>query len=67
MNLNARVDVNFARDDVNFQTIVVPSSAKNVFILISLNTKVSLIHHTKYQLNIQCHSVENVNFIGFAI
>ena len=67
MNLNARVDVNFARDDVNFQTIVVPTSAKNVFILISLNTKVSLIHHIKYQLNIQCHSVENVNFIGFAI
>ena len=45
MDLNARIDVNFARVDVNFQ----------YFILIPINIKVLLILHTKFQPNIPCH------------
>ena len=68
MDLKARVDVNFARVDVNFQTVIVTEFRyRFFFILISLSTKVSLIIHTKFQLNIPSHSGEKVDFHGLAI
>ena len=51
MDLNARVDVNFARVDINFKQ----SLPQIFFILISVNTKVPLILHTKFQPNILSH------------
>ena len=54
--LNAMIDVN-----VNFQTV---TATDCFFNLISLNTKVPLILHIKFQPNIQSHSGENVDFIG---
>ena len=50
MDLNARVDINFAKVDVNFQMVSVI-----FFTLISVNTKVALIPHTKFQPNIPGH------------
>ena len=40
---------------------------QNFFILISVNIKILLILHTKFQLNIHSHSGENDDFISFAI
>ena len=45
MDLNARVDMNFARADINFQTII----------LITISIKVLFILHTKFQPNIPSH------------
>ena len=70
MDLNARLDVNFARVDVNFQTSLWPHSVTMFFffyfILISVNTK-----STKFQPNIPSHFGEmhlnarvDVNFLG---
>ena len=50
MDLNARVNINFARVDVHFQTVTV-----TFFILISINIKVLLKLHTKFQPNIPSH------------
>ena len=58
MDLKARVDVKFARVDVNFQKNKDIILLQIFFILISLSTKVSLIIHTKFQPNIPSHSVE---------
>ena len=55
MDLKARVDLNFAKVEVNFQTVIV---LQIVFILISLSTKVPLIIHTKFQPDILSHSRE---------
>ena len=67
MDLKAQVDVNFARADVNFQTVIVTlCCCRYFFILISLSTKVPLILHTKFQPNIPSHSGEKVDFDGFA-
>ena len=59
MDLNARVDVNFARGNVNFQTVTVTLFCYNCFcfffILISVNIKDPLILHTKFQPNIPSH------------
>ena len=44
MDFNARVDVTFARVDINFRKFF-----KIYFILISVHTKVPLILHTKIQ------------------
>ena len=56
MDLNARVNVNFARIDVNFKNghfdLVLISF---FFILISVSTKVPLILPTKFQPNIPSH------------
>ena len=49
MDLNTRVNINFARVDVNFRTVTV------TYILIPINFKVLLILHTKFQPNIPCH------------
>ena len=57
MDLNVRVDVNFVRVDVICEKVI----------LISLNTKVPLMSHAKFQPNILSHSGENLDFIGFAI
>ena len=66
MDFNARVDVNFARVDINFKQ----SLPQIFFILISVNTKVPLILHTKFQSNILSHFGEmdlnarvHVNFV----
>ena len=68
MDLKTRIDVNFARVDVNFQTVIVTEFRyRFFFILISLSTKVSHIIHTKFQLNIPSHSGEKVDFHVFAI
>ena len=69
MDLKVRVDINFARVDVNFQTVLVTKFHFRffLFILISLSTKVPLIIHTKFQPNIPSHSGEKVDFNGFAI
>ena len=45
MDLNARVDMNFARADINFQTVI----------LITISIKVLFILHTKFQPNIPSH------------
>ena len=56
MDLKARVDVNFARVDVNLQTVTVTQFCYNFFfILIPSNIKVLLILHTKFQPNIPSH------------
>ena len=56
MDLNARVNVNFAKFDVNFQTVTVTLFCYNFFFsLMSLNIKVLLILHTKFQPNIPNH------------
>ena len=53
MDLNASVDVNFARVDVNFQTISVALYCFNFFfILIPIKSKAPHILHTKFQPNI---------------
>ena len=53
MDLNASVDVNFARVNVNFQTVTVTLFCYNsVFILIPINIQVLLILHAKFQPNI---------------
>ena len=57
MDLNALVDINFFRVDVNFRTAI----------SISINIKVLLILHTKFQPNIPIRSGENDHFISFAI
>ena len=52
MDLKARVDVNFARVDVNFQKGHCDLIPLQIFlILISVGTKVPLIIHTKFQPN----------------
>ena len=61
------VDVNFFRVDVNFQTAVVVHSGTYFFILISINIKVLLKFHPKFQPKIPSHSGENGNFNSFAI
>ena len=66
-DLNAWVDVNFFRVDVNFQNSncdLIPLQI--FFILISINLKVLLILHTK-EPNIPCCSGENDEFNSFAI
>ena len=55
MDLNDRVDVNFARVDVNFQMFTVTYSVVFFFILISINIKVLFILHTKFQPNTISH------------
>ena len=56
MALNTRVNVNFARVDINFQTVTVTYFCYNFFfILIPINNKVLLILHTKFQPNIPSH------------
>ena len=56
MDLNARVDVNFARVDENFQMVTVTLFYYNFFfILILISIKVLLILHTKFQPNIPSH------------
>ena len=45
MDLTARVDVNFARADVNLQTVT-------FFSFLKVNTKIPLILHTKFYLKI---------------
>ena len=64
MDLNARVDVNFASVDVYFQMFTVTyifqmftvtEFCHNFFFLISLNIKVLLILKTKFQPNIPSH------------
>ena len=68
MDLNARVDVNVFRVNVNFQTFTVILFRYSVyFILISINSTVVLIFHTKFQPNIPCRSGKNDYFISFAI
>ena len=69
MDLNARVDVNFVRVDVNFQTVTVTLFRYRYFfiVLISINIRVLRIRHTKIQPNIPSRSGENADFIGFAI
>ena len=68
MDLNARVDVNFIRVDINFQTVIVTQLCyRFFFILISINIKVLLILHIKFQPNILGRSGENSDFISFAI
>ena len=67
MNLNALMEVNFVRVDVNFQMVTVTFfSYRFFFILISFNIKVLLLFHTKFQLNIPSCTGENADFIGFA-
>ena len=68
MDLNARVDVNFFGVDVNFSNghcHLIPLQI--FFILISINIKVLLILHTKFQPNILSRSGENGDFNSFAI
>ena len=68
MDLNAWVDVNFFRVDVNFQRQLWSNSATIVFfILIPINIKVLLIFHTEFQPNIPSRSGENDDFISFTI
>ena len=55
MELNARVNVKFARGDINFQTVTDLVLLYFFFILIPMNIKVLLILHTKFQLNIPSH------------
>ena len=56
MDLNARVDVYFARVDMNFQTVTATLFLTNFFFsLIPINIKVLLILHTKFQPNIPSH------------
>ena len=73
MDLNARADVNFARVDVNFQTVTV-TYFFFFFILIPINIKALLILHTKFQPNIPSHFGEmdlnapvNVNFFRVGV
>ena len=54
MDLHARVDVNFTRVDENFKSHCDLFCYK-IFILISVNTKVPLILHIKFQPNIPSH------------
>ena len=70
MNLKARVDVNIAGVNVNFQTITVTYFRYRGFfffffflILVSLNTKVSLIFHIKFEPNILSNSEEKVYIV----
>ena len=59
MDLNARVDINFAGVDINSQTFTGTQFCYNIFfILISINIKVLLILHTKFQPNIPRHFEE---------
>ena len=51
---------------VNFHTVVLPNYATVLFVLISINIKVLLMLHTKFQPNIPCCSGENSDFISFA-
>ena len=55
MDLNARVDVNFARDDVVSNGHCDLILLTFFFILIPINIKVLLILHTKFQPNILTH------------
>ena len=54
MDLNARVNVNFARVDLNFQTVTVTDLTllPTLFIFISINIKVLLMLDIKFQPNI---------------
>ena len=68
MDLNARVDINFARVDVNFlngHCDLIPLHI--FFIWISINIKVLLILHRKFQLNMSSRSEETGDFNSFAI
>ena len=67
MDLNACVDVNFFRVNINFQMAIVTIPLQIFFILISINIKVLLILHTKFQPNILICSEEKDDFISFAI
>ena len=68
MDLNARIDVNFFKVDVNFQTAIVDHIPQKVlFIFIPINIKVLLTRHTKFQPNILSRFGENSYFISFAI
>ena len=56
VDLNVKVNINFTRVDVNFQTVTVSQFCHNFFfILIPINIKVLLILHTKFQPNIPSH------------
>ena len=60
MNLNER---NFFRVDANLQMIIVTQFRYIFFILISINIKVLLILHTKFQPNIPSPSGENADVL----
>ena len=67
MELNARIDVNFVKVNVNisnghFDLILI----QIIFIFISFNIKVLLVFHTKCQPNTPSHFGTNADFIGFA-
>ena len=64
MDLKPRVDVNFARVDINHCDLF---PLQIFFILISMCIKVPLILHIKFQQNIPSHSGGKVGFHGFAI
>ena len=62
-DLNAWVDVNFVRVDVNFQTAIVTKVRYTFFfILILINIEVLLILHTKFQPKILSRSGEKGDF-----
>ena len=68
MDLKARVDINFAWVDVDFQTVIVSYFRyRCFFILTTLSTEVPLIIHIKFQPNLPSNSGEKVDFNGFAI
>ena len=67
MDLNARADVNILGSTSIFERSLRPNYATDFFILISINYKVPLILHTKFQPNILSRSAENGDFISFAI
>ena len=66
IDLNVRVDINFVRVDIHFQTATVTFFVTGI-ILVSFHIKVQLILHTQFQPYISSHSGENADFIGFAI
>ena len=56
MDLNASVDVNFVKVDVNFQTVTVTLFCSQFFFsLIPIDNKVLFMLHTKFQPNIPGH------------
>ena len=67
MDLNARVDVNFARLTLfsNGHGDLIPLQI--FFSLITINFKILLILHAKFKLNMPCCSGENGAFNSFAI
>ena len=64
MDLNTRVDVTCRLKDENFQTVTMTETLYFFFILISVDTKFTLILHTKFQPHTPR---ENDDFISVAI